>query len=196
MSTDNSPPPLPASPRSFHALPHHPAPPTPSPSPSPPATICSRLSNGSQSAPSPTNSRGSFHGISFLLQIGLTREAVTLDPGDVSLSSVRELVCSIVDQKVKPKVFFFCTLSSFFFFFYPQPYSRSLENLTGTSHLQDSKKFTSHIHPFSCIEMRLSTLASLCPPHPTLRGSVPHNFLFTFHINLLVKGRSSDTGWP
>lgn len=118
MSTDNSPPPLPASPRSFHALPHHPAPPTPSPSPSPPATLCSRLSNGSQSAPSPTNSRGSFHGISFLLQIGLTREAVTLDPGDVSLSSVRELVCSIVDQKVKPKGFFSVHFPFFPLFFF------------------------------------------------------------------------------
>lgn len=101
MSADNSPPPPPASPRSFPALPHHAAPPTPSPSPSPPATLCSRLSNGSLTAPSPTNSRGSFHGVSFLLQIGLTRETVTLDPGDLSLSSVRELVCSIVDQKVR-----------------------------------------------------------------------------------------------
>lgn len=104
MSADNSPPP-PASPRSFSALPHHAAPPTPSPSPSPPATLCSRLSNGSQTAPSRTNSRGSIHGVSFLLQIGLTRETVTLDPGDHSLSAVRELVCSIVDQKVNITVF-------------------------------------------------------------------------------------------
>lgn len=100
MSADNSPPPPPASPQSFSTLPHHAAPPTPSPSPSPPATLCSRLSNGSQAAPSRTSSRGSIHGVSFLLQIGLTRETVTLDPGDHSLSAVRELVCSIVDQKV------------------------------------------------------------------------------------------------
>lgn len=36
-----------------------------------------------------------------MLQIGLTRETVTLDPADQSLSAVRELVCSIVDQKVQ-----------------------------------------------------------------------------------------------
>lgn len=35
-----------------------------------------------------------------MLQIGLTRETVTLEPGDHSLSAVRELVCSIVDKKV------------------------------------------------------------------------------------------------
>uniref|UniRef100_A0A3B5KT30 Serine/threonine-protein kinase D1-3-like ubiquitin-like domain-containing protein n=1 Tax=Xiphophorus couchianus TaxID=32473 RepID=A0A3B5KT30_9TELE len=90
MSADNNPPPsCPA---------QNQAPPTPSPSP--PAAVCGRLSDGSQTGPSPTNSRGSLQGVSFLLQIGLTRETVTLDPGDVSLLAVRELVCSIVDQKV------------------------------------------------------------------------------------------------
>uniref|UniRef100_A0AAZ3Q2D8 Serine/threonine-protein kinase D1-3-like ubiquitin-like domain-containing protein n=1 Tax=Oncorhynchus tshawytscha TaxID=74940 RepID=A0AAZ3Q2D8_ONCTS len=79
-------------------------PPTPSPSPSPPAPLYSRLSNGSHrshthSAPSPTNSRSSFHGVSFLLQIGLTREMVNLENHDLSLSAVKDLVCSIVDQK-------------------------------------------------------------------------------------------------
>ncbi|CAL8235533.1 unnamed protein product [Boreogadus saida] len=89
-------------PRAYvHSLhPHHPSsPPTPSPSPSPPGPLYSRLSNGSHSASSPTNSRGSFHGVSFLLQIGLTRETVSLEVGDVSLSAVKDLVCSIVDQK-------------------------------------------------------------------------------------------------
>lgn len=60
-----------------------------------------RLSNGSHSVPSPTNSRGSFHGVSFLLQIGLTRETVNLEASDLSLSAVKDLVCSIVDQKVR-----------------------------------------------------------------------------------------------
>uniref|UniRef100_A0A3Q2PEG6 protein kinase C n=1 Tax=Fundulus heteroclitus TaxID=8078 RepID=A0A3Q2PEG6_FUNHE len=100
MSADNSPPPSLPSPRSCPTLPQHQAPPTPSPSPSPPTAVCSRLSGGSQTAPSPTNSRGSLQGVSFLLQIGLTRETVTLDPGDMSLLAVRELVCSMVDQKV------------------------------------------------------------------------------------------------
>ncbi|XP_047243547.1 serine/threonine-protein kinase D3-like [Girardinichthys multiradiatus] len=106
MSADNSSPPSLPSMRSFPALPQHQAPPTPSPSPSPPTTICGRLSNGSQTGPSPTNSRGSLQGISFLLQIGLTRETVTLDPGDMSLLAVRELVCSIVDQKFPECGFF------------------------------------------------------------------------------------------
>lgn len=84
-------------PRAFlHSLsPHRPS------SPSPPGPIYMRLSNGSHSVPSPTNSRGSFHGVSFLLQIGLTRETVNLEASDLSLSAVKDLVCSIVDQKVR-----------------------------------------------------------------------------------------------
>lgn len=91
----------PSLPRAFlHSLyPHHPS--SPSPSPSPPGPLYTRLSNGSHSIPSPTNSRGSFHGVSFLLQIGLTRETVNLEASDLSLSAVKDLVCSIVDQKVR-----------------------------------------------------------------------------------------------
>ncbi|KAI4901899.1 hypothetical protein NFI96_025003, partial [Prochilodus magdalenae] len=87
----------PSFPKAFGLAQPHAAPPGLPPSPSPPAMLSSRFSNGS--APSPTNSRGSFHGVSFLLQIGLTREAVNLDASDVSLSAVKDLVCSIVDQK-------------------------------------------------------------------------------------------------
>uniref|UniRef100_A0AAX7U573 Serine/threonine-protein kinase n=1 Tax=Astatotilapia calliptera TaxID=8154 RepID=A0AAX7U573_ASTCA len=135
--------------QSFHALPHHPAPPTPSPSPSPPATICSRLSNGSQSAPSPTNSRGSFHGISFLLQIGLTREAVTLDPGDVSLSSVRELVCSIVDQKF-PECGFFGMYDKILLFRHDLSSDNILQRLISAEEIQEG----------DLIEVVLSALAT------------------------------------
>lgn len=101
----------PSLPRAFlHSLhPHHPSlPSTPSPSPSPPGPLYTRLSNGSHSIPSPTNSRGSFSGVSFLLQIGLTRETVNLEASDLSLSAVKDLVCSIVDQKVSNlRLFFF-----------------------------------------------------------------------------------------
>ncbi|GAA6102183.1 serine/threonine-protein kinase D3 isoform X1 [Tachysurus ichikawai] len=96
----------PSFPRPF-PVPAHPAAPlahSASLSTSPSATLYGRLSNGSTSAPSPTHSRESFHGVSFLLQIGLTRETVNLDPSDVSLSAVKELVCSIVDQKVNTQV--------------------------------------------------------------------------------------------
>uniref|UniRef100_A0A8C5GMA2 Serine/threonine-protein kinase n=1 Tax=Gouania willdenowi TaxID=441366 RepID=A0A8C5GMA2_GOUWI len=94
----------PSLPRAFlHSLyPHHPT----SPSLSPPGPLYTRLSNGSHSAPSPTNSRSSFHGVSFLLQIGLTRETVNLEASDLSLSAVKDLVCSIVDQKFPECGFF------------------------------------------------------------------------------------------
>lgn len=74
--------------------------PTPSPCSSPKTGLSARLSNGSFSAPSLTNSRGSVHTISFLLQIGLTRENVTIEAQELSLSAVKDLVCSIVYQKV------------------------------------------------------------------------------------------------
>lgn len=40
------------------------------------------------------------NGISFQIQIGLSREPVLLDSVDFSLAQVREMACSIVDQKV------------------------------------------------------------------------------------------------
>ncbi|XP_012918405.1 serine/threonine-protein kinase D3 isoform X1 [Mustela putorius furo] len=73
--------------------------PAPSPCSSPKTGLSARLSNGSFSAPSLTNSRGSEHTISFLLQIGLTRESVTIEAQELSLSAVKDLVCSIVYQK-------------------------------------------------------------------------------------------------
>ncbi|XP_051578378.1 serine/threonine-protein kinase D3-like isoform X2 [Myxocyprinus asiaticus] len=90
-------------PKPFIHCQHQTAPPTHSPSPSPPVPLCVRLSNGNHSVPSPTYS---IHGVSFLLQIGLTREMVTLEPHDLSLSSVKDLVCSIVDQKFPECGFF------------------------------------------------------------------------------------------
>lgn len=38
--------------------------------------------------------------VSFQIQIGLSREAVLLDSAELSLSQVREVACSIIDQKV------------------------------------------------------------------------------------------------
>ncbi|KAM3602783.1 uncharacterized protein V6R79_010626 [Siganus canaliculatus] len=151
MSADNSPPPPPpsASPRSFSALPHHTAPPTPSPSPSPPATLCGRLSNGSQTAPSRTDSRGSIHGVSFLLQIGLTRETVTLDPGDHSLSAVRELVCSVVDQKF-PECGFFGMYDKILLFRHDLNSDNILQRLTSAD----------EIHEGDLVEVVLSALAT------------------------------------
>ncbi|XP_071324201.1 serine/threonine-protein kinase D3-like isoform X1 [Trachinotus anak] len=150
MSADNSPPPPPqASVRSFPVLPQHVAPPTPSPSPSPPATLCSRLSDGSLTCPSPTNSRGSIHGVSFLLQIGLTRETVTLDPGDHSLSAVRELVCSVVDHKF-PECGFFGMYDKILLFRHDLNSDNILQRLTSAE----------EIHEGDLVEVVLSALAT------------------------------------
>lgn len=48
------------------------------------------------------NSGGGGGVISFHIQIGLSREPVLLDAADLSLSQVREVACSIVEQKVTP----------------------------------------------------------------------------------------------
>uniref|UniRef100_A0A7N6B5S0 Serine/threonine-protein kinase n=1 Tax=Anabas testudineus TaxID=64144 RepID=A0A7N6B5S0_ANATE len=145
MSDDSSPPPS----RTFPVFPQHAVPPTPSPSPSPPATLCSRLSNGSQTAPSPTNSRGSIHGVSFLLQIGLTRETVTLDPGEHSLSAVRELVCSVVDQKF-PECGFFGMYDKILLFRHDLNSDNILQRLTSVEEIQEG----------DLVEVVLSALAT------------------------------------
>ncbi|XP_035986289.1 serine/threonine-protein kinase D3 [Fundulus heteroclitus] len=149
MSADNSPPPSLPSPRSCPALPQHQAPPTPSPSPSPPTAVCSRLSGGSQTAPSPTNSRGSLQGVSFLLQIGLTRETVTLDPGDMSLLAVRELVCSMVDQKF-PECGFFGMYDKILLFRHDLSSDNVLQRLTSAEEIQEG----------DLVEVVLSALAT------------------------------------
>lgn len=106
MSANNSSPPSlqKFSPPTCHAA----APQTPTLSSSPQSGLSSRLSNGSCSTQSLTNSRGSMHGVSFLLQIGLTRETVTIEAQDLSLSAVKDLVCSIVYQKVGYNTTLFC----------------------------------------------------------------------------------------
>uniref|UniRef100_A0A3Q2DB32 Serine/threonine-protein kinase n=1 Tax=Cyprinodon variegatus TaxID=28743 RepID=A0A3Q2DB32_CYPVA len=147
MSVDNSPPPSLPSPRSCPVLPHHQAPPTPSPSP--PTTVCGRLSDGSQTAPSPTNSRGSLQGVSFMLQIGLTRETVTLDPTDMSLLAVRELICSIVDQKF-PECGFFGMYDKILLFRHDLSSDNILQRVTSAEEIQEG----------DLVEVVLSALAT------------------------------------
>ncbi|XP_014060348.1 serine/threonine-protein kinase D3 isoform X1 [Salmo salar] len=144
---------LPPLPRLYplSVAPHPVAPPTPSPSPSPPATLCGRLSNGSLSAPSPTNSQCSFHGVSFLLQIGLTRETVNLDASDLSgLAAVKELVCSIVDQKF-PECGFFGMYDKILLFRHDLTSENILQRLTSAE----------DIHEGDLIEVVLSALATV-----------------------------------
>ncbi|KAJ8275007.1 hypothetical protein COCON_G00096320 [Conger conger] len=149
MSTGSSPSP-PSLPRLSPLSQHPAAPPTPSPSPSPPAPLYSRLSNGSVSAPSPTNSRGSFHGVSFLLQIGLTRETVNLEANDLSLSAVKDLVCSIVDQKF-PECGFFGMYDKILLFRHDLNSENILQRLTSAE----------DIHEGDLIEVVVSALATV-----------------------------------
>uniref|UniRef100_A0A8C7KC60 Serine/threonine-protein kinase n=2 Tax=Oncorhynchus TaxID=8016 RepID=A0A8C7KC60_ONCKI len=144
---------LPPLPRLYplSVAPHPVAPPTPSPSPSPPATLYGRLSNGSLSAPSPTNSQCSFHGVSFLLQIGLTRETVNLDASDLSgLAAVKELVCSIVDQKF-PECGFFGMYDKILLFRHDLTSENILQRLSSAE----------DIHEGDLIEVVLSALATV-----------------------------------
>uniref|UniRef100_A0A3Q3FBL6 protein kinase C n=1 Tax=Labrus bergylta TaxID=56723 RepID=A0A3Q3FBL6_9LABR len=136
----------PSLPRAFlHSLhPHHPS------STSPPGPLYTRLSNGSHSVPSPTNSRSSFHGVSFLLQIGLTRETVNLEPSDLSLSSVKDLVCSIVDQKF-PECGFFGMYDKILLFRHDLNDENILQRLTSAE----------DIHEGDLIEVVLSAQATV-----------------------------------
>ncbi|KAL4649003.1 serine/threonine-protein kinase D3 isoform X1 [Arapaima gigas] len=149
MSTCGSPSP-PSFPRALPLSQHPAAPPTPSPSPSPPVPLYSRLSNGSLGAQSPTSHRRSFNGLSFLLQIGLTRETVSLEAGDVSLSAVKELVCSIVDQKF-PECGFFGMYDKILLFRHDLNSENILQRVTSAE----------DIHEGDLIEVVLSALATV-----------------------------------
>uniref|UniRef100_A0A8C1U9Q4 Serine/threonine-protein kinase n=1 Tax=Cyprinus carpio TaxID=7962 RepID=A0A8C1U9Q4_CYPCA len=113
----------------------------------PPVPLCVRLSNGNHSVPSPTSS---LHGVSFLLQIGLTREMVTLEPHDLSLSSVKDLVCSIVDQKF-PECGFFGLYDKILLFRHDLNSDNILQRLTSAE----------DIHEGDLIEVVLSAQATV-----------------------------------
>uniref|UniRef100_A0A672PIC7 protein kinase C n=1 Tax=Sinocyclocheilus grahami TaxID=75366 RepID=A0A672PIC7_SINGR len=97
--------------------------------------------------PSPTSS---LHGVSFLLQIGLTREMVTLEPHDLSLSSVMDLVCSIVDQKF-PECGFFGLYDKILLFRHDLNSDNILQRLT----------LAEDIHEGDLIEVVLSAQATV-----------------------------------
>ncbi|XP_053488535.1 serine/threonine-protein kinase D3 [Ictalurus furcatus] len=145
MSACSSTPPPPLPKAYLHS---QPTPPTPSPSP--PVSLFGRLSNGSHSAPSPTLSRGSLHGLSFLLQIGLTRETVSLEPHDLSLNAVKDLVCSIVDQKF-PECGFFGMYDKILLFRHDLNTDNILQRLTSAE----------DIHEGDLIEVVLSAQATV-----------------------------------
>ncbi|XP_008586469.1 PREDICTED: serine/threonine-protein kinase D3 [Galeopterus variegatus] len=124
--------------------------PTPSPCSSPKTGLSARLSNGSFSAPSLTNSRGSVHTVSFLLQIGLTRESVTIEAQELSLSAVKDLVCSIVYQKF-PECGFFGMYDKILLFRHDMNSENILQLITSAD----------EIHEGDLIEVVLSALATV-----------------------------------
>ncbi|XP_074142698.1 serine/threonine-protein kinase D3 isoform X2 [Sminthopsis crassicaudata] len=123
---------------------------TPSPCSSPKTGLSSRLSNGSFSTPSLTNSRGSVHAISFLLQIGLTRENVTIEAQELSLSAVKDLVCSIVYQKF-PECGFFGMYDKILLFRHDLNSENILQLITSAE----------EIHEGDLVEVVLSALATV-----------------------------------
>ncbi|XP_010143768.1 PREDICTED: serine/threonine-protein kinase D3-like, partial [Buceros rhinoceros silvestris] len=148
MSANNSSPPSlqKFSPPTCHAA----APQTPTLSSSPQSGLSSRLSNGSCSTQSLTNSRGSMHGVSFLLQIGLTRETVTIEAQDLSLSAVKDLVCSIVYQKF-PECGFFGMYDKILLFRHDLNSDNILQRITSAE----------EIHEGDLVEVVLSALATV-----------------------------------
>ncbi|KAJ8798477.1 hypothetical protein J1605_016756 [Eschrichtius robustus] len=124
--------------------------PAPSPCSSPKTGLSARLSNGSFSAPSLTNSRGSVHTISFLLQIGLTRESITIEAQELSLSAVKDLVCSIVYQKF-PECGFFGMYDKILLFRHDMNSENILQLITSAD----------EIHEGDLVEVVLSALATV-----------------------------------
>lgn len=124
--------------------------PAPSPCSSPKTGLSARLSNGSFSAPSLTNSRGSVHTVSFLLQIGLTRESVTIEAQELSLSAVKDLVCSIVYQKF-PECGFFGMYDKILLFRHDMNSENILQLITSAD----------EIHEGDLVEVVLSALATV-----------------------------------
>ncbi|VFV46598.1 serine threonine-protein kinase d3 [Lynx pardinus] len=147
MSANNSPP---SAQKSVLPAPLPAVLPTPSPCSSPKTGLSARLSNGSFSAPSLTNSRGSEHTISFLLQIGLTRESVTIEAQELSLSAVKDLVCSIVYQKF-PECGFFGMYDKILLFRHDMNSENILQLITSAD----------EIHEGDLVEVVLSALATV-----------------------------------
>ncbi|KAM9722220.1 serine/threonine-protein kinase D3 isoform 1-T2 [Dama dama] len=124
--------------------------PAPSPCSSPKTGLSARLSDGSFRAPSLTNSRGSVHTVSFLLQIGLTRESITIEAQELSLSAVKDLVCSIVYQKF-PECGFFGMYDKILLFRHDMNSENILQLITSAD----------EIHEGDLVEVVLSALATV-----------------------------------
>ncbi|KAM9356372.1 serine/threonine-protein kinase D1 [Pholidichthys leucotaenia] len=74
--------------------------------------------------------------ISFHIQIGLSREPVLLDAAELSLSQVREVACSIVDQKL-PECGFYGMYEKILLFRHDQTSDNVLQLLRSASQIQE-----------------------------------------------------------
>ncbi|XP_056867860.1 serine/threonine-protein kinase D1 isoform X1 [Takifugu flavidus] len=74
--------------------------------------------------------------ISFHIQIGLSREPVLLDAAELSLSQVREVACSIVDQKI-PECVFYGMYDKILLFRHDQASENVLQLLRSASQIQE-----------------------------------------------------------
>uniref|UniRef100_A0A8C3ARD9 Serine/threonine-protein kinase n=1 Tax=Cyclopterus lumpus TaxID=8103 RepID=A0A8C3ARD9_CYCLU len=74
--------------------------------------------------------------ISFHIQIGLSREPVLLDAAELSLSQVREVACSIVDQKI-PECIFYGMYEKILLFRHDQTSENVLQLLHSASQIQE-----------------------------------------------------------
>ncbi|XP_030248021.1 serine/threonine-protein kinase D1 isoform X1 [Sparus aurata] len=74
--------------------------------------------------------------ISFHIQIGLSREPVLLDAAELSLSQVREVACSIVDQKI-PECVFYGMYEKILLFRHDQTSDNVLQLLRSASQIQE-----------------------------------------------------------
>ncbi|XP_069571551.1 serine/threonine-protein kinase D1 [Brachyistius frenatus] len=74
--------------------------------------------------------------ISFHIQIGLSREPVLLDAAELSLSQVREVACSIVDQKL-PECGFYGMYEKILLFRHDQTSDNMLQLLRSASQIQE-----------------------------------------------------------
>uniref|UniRef100_A0A3Q3QC36 Serine/threonine-protein kinase n=1 Tax=Monopterus albus TaxID=43700 RepID=A0A3Q3QC36_MONAL len=74
--------------------------------------------------------------ISFHIQIGLSREPVLLDAADLSLSQVREVACSIIDQKI-PECGFYRMYEKILLFRHDQTSENVLQLLRSASQIQE-----------------------------------------------------------
>uniref|UniRef100_A0A8C3ANT0 Serine/threonine-protein kinase n=1 Tax=Cyclopterus lumpus TaxID=8103 RepID=A0A8C3ANT0_CYCLU len=113
-----------------------PPPPPPTPPPPPPGPPPDALRSSVRPRVPHLPRGGGGDVISFHIQIGLSREPVLLDAAELSLSQVREVACSIVDQKI-PECIFYGMYEKILLFRHDQTSENVLQLLHSASQIQE-----------------------------------------------------------